>query len=89
CSDSHTAANNTTSGTNKGQDHDSGIFACTCHHNIPLCFTNMYQSGKKLHYLVAILDHLMMYLLGKCVGVLYDIVCHLEMHILKVSHGSH
>ncbi|KAH9825270.1 hypothetical protein DFH28DRAFT_21067 [Melampsora americana] len=83
CSDSHTAANDVRNSTSWDRCDDTGLFAAACRHDVPLKFVNIYQSGEKLYYPVAILDHLLTQLPGKKFGVLYDIGCHLKVHIQK------
>ncbi|WAR58784.1 hypothetical protein PtB15_10B123 [Puccinia triticina] len=47
CSDSHKAANDTRNETTWEKCDDNGLFASTCHHDIPLVFVNIYKTGEK------------------------------------------
>ncbi|KAH9822293.1 hypothetical protein DFH28DRAFT_1180610 [Melampsora americana] len=83
CSDSHTAANDVRNSTSWDRCNDTGLFAGACRHDVPLYYVNIYQSGEKLYYPVAILKQLRELHPDKFIGVLYDIGCHLDVHIAK------
>ncbi|KAH9818347.1 hypothetical protein DFH28DRAFT_925835 [Melampsora americana] len=85
CSDSHTAANDVRNSTSWDRCDDTGLFAGACRHDVPLHFVNIYKSSEKLYYPVAILKRLRELYPDKFIGVLYDIGCHLGVHITK--HG--
>ncbi|EGG10072.1 uncharacterized protein MELLADRAFT_94412 [Melampsora larici-populina 98AG31] len=76
-------ANDVRNSTSWDRCDDTGLFACACCHNVPLQFVNIFRSGEKLHYPVAILDKLLTELPEKKLGVLYDIGCHLQVHVNK------
>ncbi|KAG0146616.1 hypothetical protein CROQUDRAFT_44134, partial [Cronartium quercuum f. sp. fusiforme G11] len=79
CSDSHMAANNlwTAASWRKACD-DNGIFHCQ----------HIFITWKlaMLHYPVSLLANLLHEIPHRQVGVLYDIGCHLNVHIKKVLH---
>ncbi|KAG0138994.1 hypothetical protein CROQUDRAFT_707494 [Cronartium quercuum f. sp. fusiforme G11] len=85
CSDLHTTANDVWNLTSWAQSDDCGLIGCTCHHDVPLKFANIYKTGEKLYYLVAILEQIPMDFPRVKIGVLYDIRCHFEAHFKK--HG--
>ncbi|KAG0139428.1 hypothetical protein CROQUDRAFT_54726, partial [Cronartium quercuum f. sp. fusiforme G11] len=80
----HTAANDshTASSWRKACD-DNGVFGMTCRHDLLLKLINIYNSGEKLHYPVSMLADLLYNIQDQQVGVLYDIGCHLDVHIKK------
>ncbi|KAI8142642.1 hypothetical protein BJV82DRAFT_516081, partial [Fennellomyces sp. T-0311] len=64
--------------------HETGLFGSVCaRHNIPLEFTNMYQSGEKFKYPLAVLD-VILQKYGSNVNIMYDIACRFESSF-KVS----
>ncbi|PLW18435.1 hypothetical protein PCASD_06709 [Puccinia coronata f. sp. avenae] len=83
CSDVHKAANDSRDGSTWDKCDDSGLFASACRHDAPLLFVNIYKSGEKLYYPIAIIRHILQDFPGRKVGVLYDLGCHLETHIKK------
>ncbi|KAH9815906.1 hypothetical protein DFH28DRAFT_1163510 [Melampsora americana] len=83
CADSHTAANDVRNSTSWKRSDDTGLFGCTCRHDVPLKLANIYKTGEKLYYPVTILEQLLLDLPDIQVGVLYDIGCQLETHIKK------
>ncbi|EGF98310.1 uncharacterized protein MELLADRAFT_96026 [Melampsora larici-populina 98AG31] len=88
CSDSHTAANDVRNSTSWDRCDYTGLFAGACRHDVPLYFANIYQSGEKLYYPVAILKQLQELHPDKFIAVLYDIGCHLDVHIEKMMFGT-
>ncbi|KAH9460537.1 hypothetical protein Pst134EB_008709 [Puccinia striiformis f. sp. tritici] len=83
CSDKHKAANDTRGKNTWEKCDDTGLFASTCRHDIPLMFVNIYKSGEKLYYPVTIIRNLLADFPGHKVGILYDLGCHLESHVRK------
>ncbi|KNF01379.1 hypothetical protein PSTG_05478 [Puccinia striiformis f. sp. tritici PST-78] len=83
CSDKHKAANDTRGKTTWEKCDDTGLFASTCRHDIPLMFVNIYKSGEKLYYPVTIIRNLLADFPRHKVGILYDLGCHLESHVRK------
>ncbi|KAH9809801.1 hypothetical protein DFH28DRAFT_1186335, partial [Melampsora americana] len=88
CSDSHTAANDVRNSTSWDKCDDTGLFASACRHDMPLYFVNIYQSGERLYYPVAILKQIQDLYPDSYIGVLYDIGCHLDIHIAKMMFGT-
>ncbi|EGG12645.1 uncharacterized protein MELLADRAFT_86843 [Melampsora larici-populina 98AG31] len=83
CSESHTAADDVRNSSSWEQCDDTGVFGSTCRHDVPLRFVNIYKSGEKLHYAITILDNILEAFPEARVGCLYDIGCHLDVHMEK------
>ncbi|KAH9443064.1 hypothetical protein Pst134EB_027418 [Puccinia striiformis f. sp. tritici] len=83
CSETHKAADDTRNGTTWDRCDDNGLFASTCRHDVPLAIINVYKTGEKLYYPVSILRNFLADFPNHKVGVLYDIGCHLEAHVVK------
>ncbi|KAI8136836.1 hypothetical protein BJV82DRAFT_661695 [Fennellomyces sp. T-0311] len=56
CKSVYKAAELTYTSQNYSKFHERGVVGCLCVHNIPLAFTNIYESGEKYKYALAILD---------------------------------
>ncbi|TYJ51920.1 hypothetical protein B9479_007481 [Cryptococcus floricola] len=70
-------------GTNKGKT-DTGLVALVCRHNVCLKLVNMYKTGEKMYYALALL----MYIYEEVdptvrVAFLYDIGCNFLAHLRK------
>ncbi|OAV95762.1 hypothetical protein PTTG_26579 [Puccinia triticina 1-1 BBBD Race 1] len=83
CSDQHKAADNLWNGSTWEKCDNNRLFASKCHHDVPLLMINIYKTGEKLYYLISIIRNLLADFPDSKVGVLYDIGCHLEAHIIK------
>ncbi|KAH9825058.1 hypothetical protein DFH28DRAFT_1077494 [Melampsora americana] len=83
CSESHTAADDVRNSSSWDQCDDTGLFGSACRHDVPLRFVNIYKSGEKLYYAITILDNILQAFPEARVGVLYDIGCHLDVHLEK------
>ncbi|EGG13009.1 uncharacterized protein MELLADRAFT_87078 [Melampsora larici-populina 98AG31] len=83
CSESHTAADDVRNSSSWEQCDDTGVFGSTCRHDVPLRLVNIYKSGEKLHYAITILDNILEAFPEARVGCLYDIGCHLDVHMEK------
>ncbi|OAV88072.1 hypothetical protein PTTG_29162 [Puccinia triticina 1-1 BBBD Race 1] len=88
CALAHKAADDARNTTTWQKCDDSGLFAGSCQHDIPLLYTNVYKSGEKLYYPISILGKIINSFPQSRIGVLYDIGCQLETHIQKRSFFS-
>ncbi|KAG2216185.1 hypothetical protein INT45_003191 [Circinella minor] len=67
--------------------HESGLVGSICaRHDVPLEFTNIYQSGEKFKYALAVLHALLEYPGAKINTIMYDICCRIK-NAIKVSHS--
>ncbi|KAH9808077.1 hypothetical protein DFH28DRAFT_1088308 [Melampsora americana] len=87
CSNSHTAANDVCNRSSWDRCGETGLFVAACCHDGPLHFVNIYQSGEKLYYPVAILKQLQELYSDKVMGILYNIGFHLDKYIAKMMFG--
>ncbi|EFP81539.1 uncharacterized protein PGTG_07788 [Puccinia graminis f. sp. tritici CRL 75-36-700-3] len=83
CADVHKAANDARGETTWEKCDDNGLFASACRHDIPLMFANIYKTGEKLYYPIALVRNLLADFPQHKVGILYDIGCHLERHVRR------
>ncbi|KAH9821140.1 hypothetical protein DFH28DRAFT_923571 [Melampsora americana] len=81
CSDSHKAANDLRNTSTWSQCDDTGLFAASCQHDVPLQLVNIYKSGEKLYYPISLIKSIINAFPGKRFGILYNIGCHLERHV--------
>ncbi|KAH9822518.1 hypothetical protein DFH28DRAFT_922812 [Melampsora americana] len=81
CLDSLKAANNLRNTSTWAHCDDTGLFAASCQHDVPLQLVNIYKTGEKLYYPVTLIKSIIKDFPGKRFGVLYDIGCHLEKHL--------
>lgn len=81
CSDSHKAANDFRNTSTWSQCDDTGLFAASCRHDVPLRLVNIYKSGEKLYYPISLVRSIIKEFPGQRFGILYDIGCHLERHL--------
>lgn len=81
CSDSHKAADDIRNTSTWARCDDTGLFAASCRHDVPLRIANIYKTGEKLYYPIAVIQSILKDFPGKKFGVLYDIACHLERHL--------
>ncbi|OAV96944.1 hypothetical protein, variant [Puccinia triticina 1-1 BBBD Race 1] len=90
CTESHKAADDKRNeSTWKGCD-DTGLMGCCCRHDAVLYFANIYKSGEKRHFPMAIIKKLLADIdPDRPVGFLYDIGCSLDKYIRRVCiHNS-
>ncbi|KAG2214576.1 hypothetical protein INT45_005217 [Circinella minor] len=76
----------------KHRVHEPGILRCVCKHNIPLEFTNMYESGERYKYPLSLIKVLVQKY-GPRINCLYDIGCRFSAAVDKYypqlkDHGS-
>ncbi|KAH9806840.1 hypothetical protein DFH28DRAFT_905432 [Melampsora americana] len=83
CGEAHKTANDTRNSSTWDQCDDTGLFALACRHDVPLLMANIYQSGEKMYYPLALIQSLLDDFPNLRVGILYDIGCHLDKHIKK------
>ncbi|EGG11274.1 uncharacterized protein MELLADRAFT_92206 [Melampsora larici-populina 98AG31] len=83
CGEAHKTANDTRGASTWDKCDDTGLFAVSCRHDVPLLMANIYKSGEKMRYPLSLLQSLMKDFPDLCVGVLYDIGCVLNKHIKK------
>ncbi|KAH9809795.1 hypothetical protein DFH28DRAFT_904299 [Melampsora americana] len=83
CGESHKTANDTRNSSTWDQCDDTGLFALACRHDVPLLLANIYKSGEKSYYPLALIQSLLDDFPDLRVGILYDIGCHLDKHIKK------
>ncbi|PLW11649.1 hypothetical protein PCANC_21650 [Puccinia coronata f. sp. avenae] len=83
CAESHKVADDKRDGTTWEKCDDSGLFATACRHDVPLLYANVYKSGEKLYYPIALLANIILDFPESKFGILYDIGCQLETHINK------
>jgi hypothetical protein len=63
---------------------DTGVMACLCRHDIPLCLANMRTAGEKQFYAFALIEALLRELPSHWrIGLLYDIACQIHRSLLK------
>ncbi|KAH9810368.1 hypothetical protein DFH28DRAFT_903033 [Melampsora americana] len=79
CAQAHKTANDTRDSSTWDKCDDTGLFAAACRHDVTLALANIFQSGENL------LDKILDEIPGRRFGILYDIGCHLDKHIKRVS----
>ncbi|KAE8539076.1 hypothetical protein D1P53_005446 [Cryptococcus gattii VGV] len=64
---------------------DTGLFALVCPHEVCLKLVNLYRSGEKMYYPLALLEWLFAEVAGDDarIGLLYDVACNFEAHLKK------
>ncbi|ORY93787.1 hypothetical protein BCR43DRAFT_346228 [Syncephalastrum racemosum] len=94
CSSNFKAEETAMTSRSRNQFHETGLFGSACaRHGIPLEFTDIYESGEKFKYPLAILNVLTEQY-GNNIGVMYDIACrfkskmHREFPALQESQGT-
>ncbi|KAI7860183.1 hypothetical protein BDC45DRAFT_529802 [Circinella umbellata] len=64
--------------------HECGLVGSICaRHDIPLEFTNIYESGEGFKYTLAIINALLQIPNARIVTVMYDIICRIKSSIKK------
>ncbi|KAK4053981.1 hypothetical protein OIO90_003626 [Microbotryomycetes sp. JL221] len=82
CADSFKAADDgVTSGHH--QKTDTGLVMAVCRHDVCLKLVNLFKSGEKLHFAIALLMFFLRADSSARYGVLYDIACNLTTHLDK------
>ncbi|XAO24901.1 hypothetical protein I312_106488 [Cryptococcus bacillisporus CA1280] len=64
---------------------DTGLFGMVCSHEVCLKLINLYKSGERMYYPIALLDFMFTEVAGEDarIGLLYDISCNFEAHLKK------
>ncbi|KAH8923398.1 hypothetical protein BT69DRAFT_1281495, partial [Atractiella rhizophila] len=83
CTESFKAADDKRSQSNFKSSDDTGLFAAVCRHDQPLIFANIFKSGEKLCYSVAVVKYLAQAFVDRRFGAQYDIACNFEKHVDK------
>ena len=67
---------------------DTGLMAVLCHHDQPLFLANLWTTGEKHFYVLALIAAVFAHLPPHwCIGILYDISCQLHHSLNRHDYG--
>ncbi|KAI8150397.1 hypothetical protein BJV82DRAFT_662478 [Fennellomyces sp. T-0311] len=74
CTSELRVASTKTAHHTKARDFECGVVGSVCRHEIPLEFTNIFESGEKYKYALAVVD-VLVEKYGDKINIMYDIAC--------------